>query len=96
MHLRRIDLYDNTPDLLINSFYDPVSDEGCAFEELIGFHGRLGGGQNCPFLLAPVAWNLQTESIVGAEQLHRILKRRIEAARHTSGATRQTRPTDDA
>ena len=32
-------------DLMIGSFYDPVLDEGCAFEELISFHGGLGGPQ---------------------------------------------------
>jgi len=79
MLLRRVDLYDNAPDLLINSFYDPVADEGCAFEELIGFHGGLGGNQNRPFLLAPEDWGLHHEVIVGAEQLHRLLKRRVEA-----------------
>ncbi|MCB0049754.1 MAG: hypothetical protein KDE24_09460, partial [Caldilinea sp.] len=67
------------PDLLINSFYDPVADEACAFEELIGFHGGLGGGQNRPFLLSPVAWQLRNESIVGAEQLYRVLKRQVDA-----------------
>ncbi|MCB0066293.1 MAG: hypothetical protein KDD77_04030 [Caldilineaceae bacterium] len=79
MLLRRADLYDNAPDLLINSFYDPVADEACAFEELIGFHGGLGGGQNRPFLLSPVAWQLRNESIVGAEQLYRVLKRQVDA-----------------
>ena len=79
MLLRRADLYDNAPDLLINSFYDPVADEACAFEELIGFHGGLGGGQNLPFLLSPVAWQLRNESIVGAEQLYRVLKRQVDA-----------------
>uniref|UniRef100_A0A7C1FUF0 Phage holin family protein n=1 Tax=Caldilinea aerophila TaxID=133453 RepID=A0A7C1FUF0_9CHLR len=79
MLLRRVARYDNAPDLLINSFYDPVADEGCAFEELIGFHGGLGGSQNRPFLLAPEDWGLHDETIVGAEQLHRLLKRRVEA-----------------
>ena len=35
------------------SFYDPALDEGCAFEELISFHGGLGGPQTRPFILAP-------------------------------------------
>ena len=30
---------------MVGSFYDPVLDEGCAFEELISFHGGLGGPQ---------------------------------------------------
>ncbi len=78
MLLRRVDLYDNMPDLLINGFYDPVANEGCAFEDLISFHGGLGGDQNRPFVLAPRAWRLDVETIVGAEQLHRVLRRRLE------------------
>ena len=38
---------------LVGSFYDPALDEGCAFEELISFHGGLGGSQTRPFLLHP-------------------------------------------
>ena len=40
-------------DLMVGSFYDPVLDEGCAFEELISFHGGLGGPQTRPFILYP-------------------------------------------
>ena len=42
-HLRRTDGFANAPDLLVGSFYDPSLEEGCAFEELISFHGGLGG-----------------------------------------------------
>ena len=78
MLLRRVDLYDNIPDLLINGYYDPGANEGSAFEELISFHGGLGGDQNRPFVLAPRAWRLDVETIVGAEQLHRLFKRRLD------------------
>ena len=37
---------------MVGSFYDPELDEGCAFEELISFHGGIGGPQTQPFLLA--------------------------------------------
>ena len=43
------------PDLYVNSFYDPDLDEGCAFEELISFHGGLGGLQTRPFILFPMS-----------------------------------------
>ena len=36
---------------MVGSFYDPELDEGCAFEELISFHGGLGGPQTRPFIL---------------------------------------------
>ena len=52
-HLRRTDSFSNCPDIVINSFYDPEKAEGCAFEELIGFHGGFGGSQTQPFLLHP-------------------------------------------
>ena len=38
---------------MVGSFYDPELDEGCAFEELISFHGGLGGPQTRPFILHP-------------------------------------------
>jgi hypothetical protein len=55
-HLRRTDSFANTPDILVNSFYDPDIDEGAAFEELIGFHGGLGGKQAEPFVLFPTGF----------------------------------------
>ena len=38
---------------MVGSFYDPDLDEGCAFEELISFHGGLGGPQTEAFVLHP-------------------------------------------
>ena len=72
-HLRRTDGFTHAPDLLIGSFYDAALDEGCAFEELISFHGGLGGPQTRPFVLHPVSLPLPGEPIVGAEELHRVL-----------------------
>ena len=42
-HLRRTDGFAHVADIMVNSFYDPELDEGCAFEELISFHGGIGG-----------------------------------------------------
>ena len=53
MHLKRQNSFNNMPDVLVNSFYDSESDEVCAFEELIGSHGGLGGNQTKPFILYP-------------------------------------------
>ena len=57
---------------MVGSFYDPVLDEGCAFEELISFHGGLGGPQTRPFLLVPPGLPLPEEPIIGAEEVHRL------------------------
>jgi hypothetical protein len=74
-HLRRTDGFPHVADIVVNSFYDPVTEEGCAFEELISFHGGLGGPQTQPFLLYPVHLPAPTEPLVGAEAVHRLLRR---------------------
>jgi putative membrane protein len=73
-HLLRLDGFGHTPDILVNSFYDPATDEAAAFEELIGGHGGLGGKQMQPFLLYPSVLTLEDSEIVGAEQIHRVLQ----------------------
>ena len=73
-HLRRTSTFDNCPDLLINSFYDPVAEEGAAFEELIGFHGGLGGKQSHPFILAPAGLTQPSVPLVGARSIHELFK----------------------
>jgi putative membrane protein len=73
-HLRRTSSFVNAPDILVNSFYDPHADEGAAFEELIGFHGGLGGEQSQPFLLHPAAFPVPDEPIVGAATIHHLFK----------------------
>jgi uncharacterized membrane protein YvlD (DUF360 family) len=72
-HLLRTDEFAHAPDLLVNSFFDPVLEEGCAFEELISFHGGLGGPQTRPFLLHPEQLTVPDEPIVGAAAVHELL-----------------------
>jgi uncharacterized membrane protein YvlD (DUF360 family) len=74
-HLLRTDGFEHVADIMVGSFYDPALDEGCAFEELISFHGGIGGAQTRPFLLAPSHLPLPDEPIVGAEAVHGILSR---------------------
>jgi hypothetical protein len=57
----------------VNSFYDPVLQEGCAFEELISFHGGLGGPQTRPFILHPADLTVPDEPLVGAAAVHALL-----------------------
>ena len=59
---------------MVNSFYDPELDEGCAFEELISFHGGMGGPQTRPFVLSPWSCRSPAEPIVGAARVHELLK----------------------
>jgi Type I phosphodiesterase / nucleotide pyrophosphatase len=72
-HLLRTDGFAHVADIMVGSFYDPDLEEGCAFEELISFHGGLGGPQTRPFILHPVELPLPEDEIVGAEQVHGVL-----------------------
>jgi hypothetical protein len=72
-HLLRTDGFPHVADLMVGSFYDPEMDEGCAFEELISFHGGIGGPQTEPFILAPVGLPAPEERIVGAAHVNEVL-----------------------
>ncbi|MEV5608695.1 phage holin family protein [Streptomyces sp. NPDC052225] len=76
--VRRTDSFPHTADIMVNSWYDPVDGEVLAFEEQIGSHGGLGGAQGRPFLLSPLALSEPVAdggTLVGAEQVHHVLRR---------------------
>jgi hypothetical protein len=72
-HLLRTDGFAHVADIMVGSFYDPDLDEGCAFEELISFHGGIGGPQTQPFILHPVGLPVPDGAIVGAAAVHGVL-----------------------
>ena len=100
-HLRRTAAFDHVADIMVNRFYDPDLDQGCAFEELISFHGGLGGPQTRPFVLYPVDLAVPDEPIVGAAGVHRLLtgwrsllqdvSRRVADAVAAGGGAERTR-----
>jgi hypothetical protein len=73
LHLLRSDGFEHAPDIFVNSFFDPVLEEGCAFEELISFHGGVGGPQTRPFILHPARLPAPADAIVGAAAVHELL-----------------------
>ncbi|MHC5908122.1 hypothetical protein ACVNF4_30200, partial [Streptomyces sp. S6] len=81
--VRRTHGFPHAADIMVNSFHDPADGEVLAFEEQIGSHGGLGGAQGKPFLLSPRALSSpvgEGEELVGAEQVHRVLRRWLEEA----------------
>ena len=72
-HLLRTDGFQHVGDIMVGSFYDPELDEGCAFEELICFHGGIGGPQTRPFILHPAHLEPPPDPIIGAASVHGIL-----------------------
>jgi uncharacterized membrane protein YvlD (DUF360 family) len=72
-HLRRSDRFTHVADVMVGSFYDPILEEGCAFEELICFHGGLGGPQTRPFILHPSSLTVGSAPLIGAAAVHELL-----------------------
>jgi uncharacterized membrane protein YvlD (DUF360 family) len=72
-HVKRTDAFPACPDVVVNSSYWEDMDEVAAFEELVGSHGGLGGGQAHPFVLHPGELPWPDEPVVGAEAVHRLL-----------------------
>ena len=93
-HLLRADGFMHVADIMVGSFYDPVLDEGCAFEELISFHGGIGGPQTRPFLLYPASLALPDGDIVGAATVNGILldwRRQLNGVDAASDSSRSAR-----
>ena len=74
-HLLRTDGFEHVADIMVGSFYDPELDEGCAFEELICFHGGHRRPPDAPVHPPPVA----PRGTAGPDP------RRRERARHPRG-----------
>jgi hypothetical protein len=74
-HVKRSDGFLHVADIMVNSAYDPQSDEVYAFEELVGSHGGMGGPQSFPFVLVPRDWAVPDQTIVGAESMHQWMRR---------------------
>jgi uncharacterized membrane protein YvlD (DUF360 family) len=82
LHVKRTDGFAHCADIMVNSAYWPETEEVAAFEELVGSHGGLGGPQSHPFALVPRGWALPSEPIVGAEVMHRQMRRWLDELGH--------------
>jgi uncharacterized membrane protein YvlD (DUF360 family) len=83
-HVKRTDGFEHCPDIVLNSTYWTDTDEVAAFEELVGSHGGMGGEQSYPFVLAPSEWQIPADSVVGAESMHRHLRRCLAGLGHSA------------
>ena len=86
-HLRRTDGFPHCPDIVLNSTYWPEEDEVAAFEELVGSHGGMGGGQSFPFVLFPSDLDWPDEPVIGAERVHRIFRGWLAGLGHDAYAS---------
>jgi hypothetical protein len=94
-HLLRTDGFAHVGDIMVGSFYDPDLDEGCAFEELISFHGGMGGLQTRPFILHPTQLEVPKGPILGAAAVHGILagwRQQLQGGAAAGTASVEARP----
>lgn len=70
----RTDSFAHTGDLMVNSSYDPQTDQITAFERFVGSHGGMGGSQTRAFLLHPTELADPAETPFGAEAVHDVLR----------------------
>jgi uncharacterized membrane protein YvlD (DUF360 family) len=68
------DSYPHCADIMVNSMWDPQTEEVAAFEHLVGSHGGLGGEQTHPFVLYPSGLPAPVSPIRGADELHQVFR----------------------
>ncbi|HJW22614.1 MAG TPA: alkaline phosphatase family protein, partial [Candidatus Limnocylindrales bacterium] len=85
--LRRIDSMSRVGDLVVNSDFDPGTEEVSSFEPLIGCHGGFGGPQTRPFLAMPREWQAPDRPIVGGEMVNTVIRDGIAADRAAAGGS---------
>ena len=83
-HVRRTDAFPHCPDIVLNSTWWEETGEVAAFEELVGSHGGMGGGQGFPFVLFPSELPWPDDPVVGAEGVHRIFRGWLAGLGHDS------------
>jgi hypothetical protein len=91
-HVKRTDGFQHVADIMVNSAYDAQSDEVYAFEELVGSHGGMGGPQSFPFILLPRDWAVPDQTVIGAESMHRWMRRWLKDLGQTEYAGPATAP----
>ncbi len=73
-HLMRETAFPDCPDLLVNTTYDPETQELAGMENQVSHHGGLGGPQCHAFVLHPASLPAGDEPIVTAVGLYRVLR----------------------
>lgn len=74
MHIRRESSFVDCPDIIVNTRFDPATEELCGFENQVSHHGGLGGPQNRPFVLYPSTLPYDGKPILHAAGLYRLMR----------------------
>ena len=71
--IRKLFSYTNTGDIIIQSKYDPLTEQIPAFENLLAHHGGIGGDQTLAFVMHPEKL-VYEKKITDATDMHQQLK----------------------
>jgi hypothetical protein len=74
-----LDQRHHVGDLVLLGRFEPVDGSVAAFEELVGSHGGLGGGQTDAMLIHPADWAVPRGVLSGLD-VHNLLRRHLPAA----------------
>jgi hypothetical protein len=74
MHIRRESSFVDCPDVIVNTLFDPKTEELAGFENQVSHHGGLGGPQNRPFILYPAVLPCDGKPIIWAQNVYRQLR----------------------
>ncbi|SDI96070.1 Type I phosphodiesterase / nucleotide pyrophosphatase [Frankineae bacterium MT45] len=68
---------EHVGDLVLLGRFDPSTAEVVAFEELVGSHGGLGGGQTDAVFIHPSDWDVPAAAPLSGRQVHDVLVARL-------------------
>jgi hypothetical protein len=85
-HMRRESSYSNCPDIVVNTTYNPETQELAGFENQVSHHGGIGGPQNHPFILRPVALPYNGQPVITAVAVHDLLRGWREQVQKLNGS----------
>lgn len=73
-----LDHRQHVGDIVVMGRYDQALDEVVAFEELVGSHGGLGGGQTEALFIHPSDWDVPEGAQLTGTEVHETLLRRLQ------------------
>jgi hypothetical protein len=79
-HIIRESSFLDCPDVIVNTKFDPQTEELCGFENQVSHHGGLGGPQNRPFVLYPAVLPYDGKPVIWATGVYHLLRGWRDAA----------------
>lgn len=73
LHIKRESSFVNCPDIIVNTKFDPQTQELAGFENQVSHHGGLGGPQNRPFVLYPATLPYDGTPVIWATGVYKLL-----------------------